>query len=74
MVVAPSYIPINRAQGSQFLHRLDNTCYLLFLLTVGTQMGFPGGSMVKNLPASAGDESLIPGSGISPGKGNGNPL
>ena len=37
-------------------------------------MGFPGGSMVKNLPANAGDESLIPGSGISPGEGNGNPL
>ena len=30
--------------------------------------------VVKNLPAIAGDESLIPGSGISPGKGNGNPL
>ena len=30
--------------------------------------------MVKNLPASARDLSLIPGSGRSPGKGNGNPL
>ena len=33
--------------------------------------------MVKNLPANAGDTrgvGLIPGSGISPGKGNGNPL
>ena len=33
--------------------------------------------MVKNLPADAGDardESLIPGSGRSPGEGNGNPL
>ena len=37
-------------------------------------LGFTGGSMVKNLPANAGDESLIPGSGISPGEGNGNPL
>ena len=27
--------------------------------------GFPGGSVVKNLPASAGDMSLIPGVGIS---------
>ena len=33
--------------------------------------------MVKNLPADAGDtgdEGLIPGSGRSPGEGNGNPL
>ena len=30
--------------------------------------------MVKNLPANAGDVSLIPGSGSSPGEGNGNPL
>ena len=29
--------------------------------------GFPGGSMVKNLPNSAGDSSLIPGLGRSPG-------
>ena len=30
--------------------------------------------MVKNLPAYAGDAGLIPGSGRSPGEGNGNPL
>ena len=30
--------------------------------------------MVKNPPASAGDLGLIPGSGRSPGEGNGNPL
>ena len=30
--------------------------------------------MVKNLPVSAGDVGLIPGSGRSPGGGNGNPL
>ena len=30
--------------------------------------------MVKNLSASAGDVSLIPGSKRSPGEGNGNPL
>ena len=37
-------------------------------------MGFPGGSVVKNPPASAGDMGSIPGSGISAGGGNGNPL
>ena len=30
--------------------------------------------MVKNLPANAGDTGSIPGSGSSPGEGNGNPL
>ena len=36
-------------------------------------MGSPGGSAVKSLPANAVDTGLIPGSGRSPGKGNGNP-
>ena len=35
---------------------------------------FPGGSMVKNWPANAGDVGLIPGLGRSLGEGNGNPL
>ena len=30
--------------------------------------------MVKNLPANGEDAGLIPGSGRSPGEGNGNPL
>ena len=37
-------------------------------------MGFPGGSVVKNSSASTGDVGSIPGSGRSPGGGNGNPL
>ena len=40
-------------------------------------MSFPGGSVVKNLPASAGDTGdmgSIPGSGRFPGIGNGHPL
>ena len=36
--------------------------------------GFPGGSVVKNLPASAGDLASIPGSERYPGEGKGNPL
>ena len=31
-----------------------------------------GGSVIRNLPANAGDLGLIPGSGRSPGEGNGN--
>ena len=33
---------------------------------------FPGGSVLKNLPAKAGDMGLIPGLGRSPGGGNAN--
>ena len=38
------------------------------------KMGFPGGAVVKNPPANAGDSGLIPGLGRSSGEGNGNPL
>ena len=40
-------------------------------------MGFPGGIVLKNLPANAEetrDTGSIPGLGRSPGEGNGNPL
>ena len=40
-------------------------------------LGFPSDTVVKNLPTSAEDArdvGLIPGSGRSPGEGNGNPL
>ena len=40
-------------------------------------IGFPGDPVVKNLPASAGharDPGSIPGLGISPGEGIGDPL
>ena len=36
--------------------------------------GFPGGSVVKNPLASAGDAGSVPGLGRSPGEGNGNPF
>ena len=45
---------------------------------VHTYLGFPDGSVVKNLPTckagAARDIGLIPGWGRSPGAGNGNPL
>ena len=39
-----------------------------------TLEGFPGGSDGKESACNAGDPGLIPGSGRSPGEGNGNPL
>ena len=38
------------------------------------QSGFPSGSDGKEFACNAGDLGLIPGSGRSPGEGNGNPL
>ena len=43
----------------------------------GFYAGFPGGIVIKNLPANAGDVKdggSIPGSGRHPGKRHGNPL
>ena len=51
-------------------------CFLLFLRNNAT-VNFPGGSVVENPPANAGDTGdpgSIPGSGRSHGGGNGNPL
>ena len=48
-----------------------------FLVLGCVYVGFPGGSVVQNLPAIAGntgDAGSIPGLGRSPGGGNGNPL
>ena len=36
--------------------------------------GFPDSSVGKEFDCNAGDSSLIPGLGRSPGEGNGNPL
>ena len=46
----------------------------LFSPLNSAQHSFPGGSEVKASACSAGDLGLIPGSGRSPGEGNGNPL
>ena len=43
-------------------------------MLVDSTPGFPGGSVVKNLPASAGEAASIPGLGRSPREENGNPL
>ena len=37
-------------------------------------LGFPSGSVVKNLPVDAGDVGLIPGSGRFLGRRHGHPL
>ena len=50
---------------------------MLIHVPVYMKWGFPGGLVVKNSPANAGDArdvGSIPGSGRYPGEGNGNPL
>ena len=41
-------------------------------IRVNLKVDFPGGSVVKNLPAKSGDAGSVPGLGRSPGEGNGN--
>ena len=41
---------------------------------VNLDSGFPGGSVIKNPPANAGNVGSIPGLGRSSGEENGNPL
>ena len=56
-------------------HLLEELTKLL--TKVRTKLGFPGGSVVKNAPAlqeREGDTDSIPGSGRSPGGGQGNPF
>ena len=48
--------------------------FCLFILFMGFSVGFPGGSEVKVPASNAGDPGSIPGSGRSPGEGNGNPF
>ena len=55
--------------------RGPNTYFLV--MPAVPYVGFLGGTAIKNPPANAGDARdavLIPGSGRSPGVGNGNPL
>ena len=50
-------------------------CYVLVVKSkINHHLGSPGGAVVKNPLVSAGDTGLFPGSGRSPGGGNGNPL
>ena len=50
------------------------TLSIMVLLPSVSAEGFPGGSEVKASACNVGDLGSIPGSGMSPGEGNGNPL
>ena len=52
----------------------QSSFYYSFYVLSLCRTGFPSGSLVKDPPANAGDVSLIPVLGRSPGEGNGSPL
>ena len=55
-------------------NELSEETHMLAHLQTLLGRGFPGGSEVKASACNAGDLGSIPGSGRSPGEGNGNPL
>ena len=64
-------IPWTEKPGGLQVHRVTESQTRLKQLSM---RGFPGGSEVKASACNAGDLGSIPGSGRSPGEGNGNPL
>ena len=72
MVSSTSFSPPTVAKNiKQYTHK-DTKTYCLYELKVETQTsfksfmwGFPGGTVVKNLPANAGDTGSCPGLGRS---------
>ena len=65
---------LSRQDTAQVMKGGPDKCTQLMMSLLMAAWGFPGGSVVKNPPANAGDTSSIPRSGRSPGGGNGNPL
>jgi len=63
---------------SVFLILVILICVYIFVIlicnSIMANVGFPGGSGVKNPPDNARAAGSIPGSGRSPGEGTGNPL
>ena len=64
----------SRGAVSLILITTVHECLKFISLYLKIVYGFPGGSEGKESACNAGDLGLIPGSGRSPGRGNGNPL
>ena len=61
-------------RGREVLRKGNHHHHSMPFLAFVTSSQLPGGQVVKNPPANAGDADSIPGSGRSPGGGNGNTL
>ena len=66
------HIIIVRKRDTMYVNK-PSECQMFFLI-LAALWSFPGGSEVKASASNVGDLGLIPGSGRSPGEGNGNPL
>ena len=77
-IVLRIYLTLALATFSFERYRFEENYFSFSMDTVSlndskvNSMVFPGGSVVKNPPADAGDPDLIPGSGRSPQERNGN--
>ena len=69
-----SFVLYELCQCLEDLHNSVNQYFPNEKMYVVIELGFPGGSEVKASASNVGDPGLIPGSGRSPGEGNGNPL
>ena len=66
-----SYIDMN--QPRIYMCSPSHIIAFKFLCLSDNLQGFPGSTVVKNPSANAGNASSVPGSGRSPGEGDGNP-
>ena len=64
--MAPAELKKGREEGESIMYDM--------IKNLGLSKSFPGGSDGKAFVYNAGDPGSIPGSGRSPGEGNGNPL
>ena len=75
VTLAPAYLSRRETQG-QNIHAVNLIMPFNIHIRKNSRafLALPGGSVVKNLPANAGELSSVPGSRRSPGEGNGNSL
>ena len=64
-----AFLSIRFSEGQQIKNIHENDIVYYMVMSIA-ESGFPGGSVVKNLFANAGEVDLIPGSGRSPGERN----
>ena len=74
LVIALSSFPVAYCKPSDLGGSPSDVISFLPFHTIHGSLIFPGGSEVKASVCNVGDPGSIPGSGRSPGEGNGNPL
>ena len=65
---------IKEKEGTEKTSSTKRICFVLFLTMGGDSLSFPGGSVVRNQCANAGNSGPIPGSERASEEGNGNPV